>query len=172
MREELEERAYAEVLVKICNNDSLRTQLIADGYGWEVVAPWKTTTGLASHTAHTLNMEGWWYLIYRTPSGIGAQLVIRFFREYWLRVEVTPEQVDGAGNVTASAVCRDMTPAERDAYLLANGSPGNPAVPDELVRVEFINFLRNLQADWFDQSWGSIAAGDIGPWPKTGGGED
>ncbi len=157
MRESLEERAYAEVLVKLCNNDGLRSWAYLNG--WEVAAPWNNSIQLATHTARLLNMEGWWYLVYRTPNGIGAQLVIRFLREVWIRV---PDGVDPTG-------FRDMNVAELDAYLIANGTPGNPAVPDELIRVEFINFLRNLQADWFDQSWGSVAAGDIGPWPTTGG---
>ncbi|MFX1578847.1 MAG: hypothetical protein ACFFBJ_04310, partial [Promethearchaeota archaeon] len=74
----------------------------------------------------------------------------------WLR-----KQVGGA--------YQNLSAAEEQAYFAANGTPGNPAVPDELIRVEFINFLRTFDPAWFDQDYSYIAAGDIGPWPRTGG---
>ncbi|MDH4213896.1 MAG: hypothetical protein OEV85_08240 [Candidatus Thorarchaeota archaeon] len=153
------ESAFAEVLKKACENNNIRGLIQACWVGGPGGTPYNTRHHLTINSTYLHNIYGWWYLVHRTQDGIGAQLIIRFFYTVWLR------ELNAAGNY------QDISAADQEAYFLANGTPGNPAVPDKLIRVEFINFLRS-QPNWFESSYGSVAAGDIGPWPTTGSGGD
>ncbi|MFX1485414.1 MAG: hypothetical protein ACFFCP_19750 [Promethearchaeota archaeon] len=179
MRESDLEDAFAEVLAKFCDNPILIAEVqkcwdpnipnSAGGLGAYITDP----INIQKTTEWLMRIEGWWYLVWRTTTGKtdppvefkseGAHLVSKFFYEVWLRKLKAP--------AVPADPYEDMSPAEVDAYLLANGTPGNPADPKVLIRKKFSEFLRT-QPSWNKQSYAYVAAGDIGPWPKGGSGED
>lgn len=159
IRDSWQERAYAEVLTKLCEQPDT-IALLDDCWKDSTDAPYTNATTLAQYSTWMLNFEGWWYLLFRTNQAEGAKLIIIFFRQWWLKKEKDPP--------TDPRTFDDYTQAEKDALLLSYGTAGNPATPEEAIRKEFVRFMRT-QTDWIEQGYGSVAAGDIGPWPKTGG---
>ena len=158
MRESDLERAFAEVLTSICNNDPIRNLL---GNLWVGGAAMTGSAQIGQNSGWLMNMEGWWYITYRTPDGICATKIIEFFMTSWLKVQTS----------AAPPTYRDMNDAEKTAFFASHGTPGNPGVPEKVVREEFLKFMRSVP-NWWTKSYGSVVAGDIGPWPTTGSGGD
>lgn len=164
MRESEEERAYAEVLRKLVDNDPL-IELVNRCWRTASNEPYSSTISIAQYSMWLLNIEGWWYLIFRTCDAIGAKLVVTFFKQWWLKVEVPP------ANPGDDPTYRDMTVAEKKDLFTKYGTRREPAPSEEVIRKEFVLFMRS-QDDWAEKSYSHIAAGDIGPWPKSGTGDD
>jgi len=162
LRDSEEERAYAEVLTKLVDNDPL-IDLVKRCWRDASNTPYSSTISIAQYSMWLLNIEGWWHLIFRTCDAIGAKLIVTFVKQWWLKVENDPP--------TDPPTYRDMTPTEEKALYEKYGTRREPASSYEAIRKEFVLFMRS-QENWTEKSYSHIAAGDIGPWPKTGGGED
>jgi hypothetical protein len=95
---------------------------------------------IASSSVGLLNIEGWWYLNFRTCQAVGAGLICEWARSF---------------NADAAKFVSD--------YPFAN--PQEEEKAREKFRSDFQDFLKT-KANWWEQAFVGIAAGDIGPWPK------
>jgi hypothetical protein len=146
-----EESAYGEVLTKLVDKPVLIGYL-DECWRANVQIPHSSPVNLSRYSKWLMRIEGWWYLVWRTCDAIGAQLIVRFFKTKWLLNEVAPT------NAGDPPTYQPMTQAQRDTLLATRK-------PEVAIREEFVKFMRS-QNEWDKQSYGSLAAGDIGPWPK------
>jgi hypothetical protein len=148
---EREEDAYAEVLSIMFENETLITHMksanMLVGAAPNQV-PIANAIDLAVGSRGMLNIEGWWFLVFRTCNAEGAKLIVEYFSEIWM---VKPTAAD-------PSVMEAWPPGKKKAYW-------DTVTDKDVLRTKFQEWMQT-KANWWETSYARIAVNGIGPWPK------
>lgn len=157
-----EERAFSDVFQLIYRNPGLLRWLLENcldpGNNYdpiEAIHGDAANPGLGPSSLGALNIEGWWYLVYRTCDGIGAKMILRFLATKFLEPDVAdPTKLVVKSDQVINQFFDALPGADEEAR-------------HEAFRTQFQDFLQQ-QPNWWQASFAGIASRGVGPGTNTG----